>query len=135
MAEAGQRLIKQGMFVICENKLCQVEKSVNELGFNRYIVVAVDSGEKYNKLRFELEVEDMSFVNEQMEFDEPTVNDPTEQKMCQEKDKKRRFETINDEDLNKLALNRNSKHTRTQTAWGVAVFKGKYQKMTHRSSV
>ena len=129
MAEATQpALIRPGMLVKCGNKLCNVENVVNELGFNRYIVCAVDTGEILSKSRYELEEADLSFLDNKMEADEPNVSEDGP-KILEPEKKKARFETINDEDLNKLALNRNSKHTRTQTAWGVTVFKGKYKKV------
>ena len=127
MADGGQRSFKPGMLVMCENKLCSIQKIVSELGFNRYIVCAVDTGEIFNKLRYELDFAGMPFLDDKMEPDERTVNDIKEE-IVEKPMKKPRFETINDEDLNKLAINRNSKHTRTQTAWGVAVFKGEFPK-------
>ena len=116
------------MLITYENRLCNVEKVVNELGFNRYILCAVDTGEKFNKSRFEFDEADMSFPDHNMEPDKQTNATYVGLEIPEQQKKKARLETINDEDLNKLALNRNSKHTRTQTSWGVAVFKVKYQK-------
>ena len=125
MAEGPEPAVLPGMIVFCENKMCNVENVSNTLGFNIYHLVDVYTGERMQKPRHELEFSGISLADENneedivehiLEMERNTVEEP--------KPKKKRFADITENELDNIALNRNSKNTRNQTMWGVAIFKG-----------
>ena len=80
------------------------------------------------KARYQIEPYNFDLLSilksEPMEFQETEVK---QQEEIQESDgnKEKRFKTMTEEELNEYALNRNSKRTKQQTTWAVAIFKGR----------
>jgi hypothetical protein len=121
MASVPKPVVNTGDFVYTENKLCYVENISNNLGYNQYTVVEIDTGERMLKTRYQLEMPEIKLLmSENFEAEDMTAK----QAETEEKGRKR-FLDVTESELDDFALNRNSKRTRIQTTWGVSVFKGK----------
>ena len=112
--------------VFVGGKLCYCTKVSNDLRFNLYEVVDVDTGETMVKARHELTVPSISVMAPPVQADPVIADDIPGNDEKPPDAKKKRFVDVSEEDLDSYALNKNSKHTRNQTLWGVAIFKGKY---------
>ena len=117
--------IAPGEYVYVGNKLCYCLKITNNLGFNLYEVVVDDTGEKMTKARHELIITERNFLNMHEPFDDVQGDKLLQNDEKPPEIKKKRFADVTKEDLDTYAINKNSKHTRNQTLWGVAIFKGK----------
>jgi hypothetical protein len=125
MATAPKPLVSVGDFVNCGQKLCYVESITNNLGFNQYVCIDMDSGVSLLRNRHEISVPEVTFL-EALDFEQTLENIQEKGKTTQETEAKaaKRFAEVSIEDLDTLALNRSSKRTREQTSWGVTIFKG-----------
>jgi hypothetical protein len=125
MAAPPKPLVSTGDFVHCEERLCYVEEIRNNLGFNQYVCIDMDSGVSLLKSRHEISVPEVTFLdalNFEQNFDIlPEMNRDTPKT---EQNPTKRFAEVSSEELDDFALNRNSKRTREQTSWGVTIFKG-----------
>ena len=117
-------------YVKVGSRVCYVENITSDLGYRQYHLIDIDSGVQMKKSRYQIEPYNFDLLSilkkEDMEFEE---KEPITEEKLQEsnEDKEKRFKTMTEEELNEYALNRNSKRTKQQTTWAVAIFKGKYQ--------
>ena len=109
--------------VTASRHTCFVQDVENNLGFNVYICVDMDSGVLLRKSRFELEKIQGEMVDlPDIMFEQPQVPALDEKPMEEET---KRFHTLSDQELNTLAENRNSHMTRKQTCWAIKIFRGR----------
>ena len=106
---SASSLLTKGDYVTvtASGRTCFVQDVENNLGFNVYICVDMDSSVILRKSRFELEKIQGEMV------DLPDI-------MFEEETK--RFHTLSDQELNTLAEKRNSYMTRKQTCWAIKIF-------------
>ena len=101
----------------------------NKIGFNTYICVDMDTGLEYRRSRYQLQKTEIQFAtcSDDEEFEDNTqdeVRQPiehTETEVKQIAGEKKRFDIVSEEQLDDLALNRNSYRTRKQTVWAVKI--------------
>jgi hypothetical protein len=128
MAAGPTALVSVGDFVSTDNRVCYVENIEKNLGFNQYILVDIDSGVQLRKCRYQIQPIQVEFVTgdeTDVEFENINI-EPLESNEDQKKgkDEEKRFPTLSEQDLNTLQMNTNSKNTKSQTHWGVKIFKG-----------
>ena len=121
-----QRLLSVGDNVVCEGRVCYVQKIDNSLGYNSYHVVDWDSGVLLVKGRYQLELCETQFLSPAddpmpMAFDNAT---PTYMEKPKEEPDDTRFATVSESFLDEMELNRSSVKTKRQTAWAVKILKG-----------
>lgn len=117
---------------------------VNQLGFNRYTVINIDTGEEMVAFGYELrhcdEVSAALLPPMEVSFEDESEGDaaasmgdqgvqavhPTgdETKADQQTDRGARWAKISDSELDTIAQNRHSGNTANQTKWAVSVFRG-----------
>ena len=120
-AFSGSPLLKISDYVFTEGRTCFVQQIENKLGFNTYVCVDLDSGVVLRKPRYQLEKCDAQFLNLPDDF----VFDPAAVKVEKKEDlAQKRFQDMTEQELDDLAVNRNSYRTRKQTEWAVRIFKG-----------
>ena len=132
MANAG-KLISVNDWVKCEGRVCYVQNILNNLGFNQYFVVDIDSGVVLKRSCYQLEptevqaatipLPESAFANDTIvqvkheDHETPKVNLKLE---------KRRFLDVSADQLDSIKLNRTSIRTRKQTAWAVSMLKSEF---------
>ena len=88
----------------------------NILGFNKYNIINIQNGEYEQAAIHEISKLGETIFNKENEEMEES-DDETEEK-------KKRFPTLQPEDLDKIAQKRTEKATDKQTAWAIKIFKG-----------
>ena len=119
MATGTQSILTKGEYVMAENAMCYIDKVVNDGGLNIYILVDMDSGRRLVKMREYLQMPTEP-VLDGSSFDH-IIEEMTG---IPEKETKKRFLEVSEDDVETLAMNSNSKRTRDQTVWGINIFKG-----------
>ena len=113
-------LVYSGMYVTCQGRTCYVDSVENNLGYNQYKLIDIDSGVELVKARYEFEP--MDDILKDTEVDMAVL----EKILYENKEEiqEKRLQTVSTEELDSIALSRNSKRTKIQTNWAVKVFKG-----------
>ena len=114
----GNRLITKGQYVLTEGRTCYVENIDNQLGFNIYYVIDIDSGVYLKKSRWQLEPTDLK-----IDEADDIVDTPQQEK--KETTEKKRFLSLKEEEINQIEQNRTCYRTKKQTAWAVTILKGR----------
>ena len=123
-------LLSKGDYVNASGRTCFIQDIQNNLGFNVYICVEMDSGVILRKSHYEIDkvhiemvdLPDNFFQQPQAEVSEPEV---PENDFEQTEEESKRFQHMSDQDLDTLAENRNSHLTRKQTSWAIKIFRGR----------
>lgn len=136
MAGSAVPLISVGDFVNYDGKTCYVENVFNNIGFNQYVIVDIDTGTVFTKARYQIQPVDVEMVTGSDTDIDPFPDINIEDLMQKNEDKtpkteESRFVTISNEDLDNLELNRNSLRTKSQTSWAVSIFRGETLACSH----
>ena len=120
-------IFQVGEFVNSNGRTCYIEEIQNVLGFNRYILVDIDSGVTLNKAAFEIEKTELKVVTvpEDMEMEMPDIPEIPKKNETTENTAKERFPKVSTKELDNIELNRTSENTKKQTSWAIMIFKGK----------
>ena len=132
---ASQAVFAVGDIVTCRGKTCLLTEIRNQLGFNRYFLTNLDTGENLTGFGYELGKCEIQAVGLEDEMDEEltvavdeqaTDADADADAMVENEDDDERWADLTNDDIDRLAENRHSKHTATQTKWAVQVFRGEW---------
>ena len=105
------------------------------LRYNVQILTNLDTGENLAGFRYELEkceilavgLEDEMIEELTVAVDEQATDaDADADAMVENEDDDERWADLTNDDIDRLAENRHSKHTATQTKWAVQVFRGEW---------
>jgi len=111
---------------------CVVLSTSNQLGFNVYHLLELDTGYTIRSSAHEIaSAVDSNVIDlPDIEVELPVMDDDLvelgEQTAVKKETKPARFKILDDNELDELASKRTEKTTDKQTAWAVKMFKGKY---------
>jgi hypothetical protein len=105
-----------GELVLYKDEVCLVtDIQATPLGFSRYQLSSLDSGELHTVAKHEISKVDFLDMDDTIAFE---IDDQKPAKIA------KRHAELDDQDLDEVARQRLSAKTESQTRWAVAVFKG-----------
>ena len=117
----------------CRGKVCLSTDINNELGYNRYTAVNIDTGEKIVAFGFQLQHCDeidaallpvVDVFDAEDDMGEGAAAEATAKKPSAVGTDGSRWATMSVDDIDGIAKNRHSMNTANQTKWAVGVFRG-----------
>ena len=125
MAESKRSTFEVGEVCYLGAKSVLILNITAQLGFNKYHVIDIDTGEQAMVHRHELFKS--AEVNLRDDSDDDLQIDVKENDAINENENEQpnqRFATTTEEDLNNIESNTKAQTTHNQTKWGVKIFKG-----------
>ena len=127
-SHTAPRLLSKGDYVSCEGRTCYIDDITNNLGYNVYLIVDMDTGVQLRRSRYQLEylpVLATGTTNENDDFNTSFASsEPSEQS--------KRFASVSSLELDQIEMNRCSSNTKKQTSWSVKIFKGELNLLVAR---
>ena len=104
------KLLCKGDYVSCEGRTCYIEDITNNLGYNVYFIIDMDTGMQLRRSRYQLEYLPVLATGTNNENDDFHAS--------------KRFASVSSLELDQIEMNRCSSNTKKQTSWSVKIFKG-----------